>query len=296
MRGPRFSSRFVSNSSHSSIIKDAPRATRVGFVKGVLAEYLKPQSSMFGVKSEGFDIYDVHLKFIALIRDESEPWEYDDRDAWDGLKYHLLECEWLEFYDFVEFFGHLMAEREKTNPFGAFGAFEAYRGSVNSLLIEDNIGWSLSEDSQLTRVVYKSLQDKISSVKQNLDDDYENAREHYRKALAYLHRHPVDEANSIKEVVASIESVARVLFPKAKTLGDALKLFRQNETMPRFLINSLEQVSTYANATPLVRHGHTNGTRPSLEDAELVLALGTAFVLYLTEKNKASSHDSIRDE
>jgi hypothetical protein len=45
-------------------------------------------------------------------------------------------------------------------------------------------------------------------------------RVHYQKAQAYLYQYPIDEANSIKEIVSALECVSKAFFTKASTLGD----------------------------------------------------------------------------
>jgi hypothetical protein len=114
-----------------------------------------------------------------------------------------------------------------------------------------------------------------------LSKGFSNARLHYQKAAGYLHRHPIDEANSIKEIVSAIETVARTIDPKAATLGDAIKKLRKNPNFNPQLLDGLEKLYGYANRTPLVRHGHAEGSKPTVDEAELLLLSGAAYIRYL---------------
>jgi hypothetical protein len=116
-----------------------------------------------------------------------------------------------------------------------------------------------------------------------LTDRFDTARAHYQKALTYLHQHPIDEANSIKEIVSALESVARVLYPRASTLGDAVKLMRKDARYAPQFVDALEKLYAFSNATPMVRHGHAKAGKPVLQEAELALFMGAAFIRYLID-------------
>jgi hypothetical protein len=74
-----------------------------------------------------------------------------------------------------------------------------------------------------------------------------------------------------------------VVASKASTLGDALKLLRKNAKFSSHLLDALERLYVYANATPMVRHGHVQAGRPLLPEAELSLFIGVAYIRYLIE-------------
>lgn len=279
----RFSARFqASKGKRSQVLEDAPRPTRIGYIKGILATFVGTNNGFYPRK-EPLDTSEIHQAFVALIRDESDPWDYDNESAWGALTHHLKECEWTEFYDFVELLGALLIKKAEDGPFDDPDYFKEYQTKVNTLFLEDGIGWNLNDKSELYRQVHQSLSKKIAASEARLSDRFETARVHYQKALTYLHQHPIDEANSIKEIVSALESVARVIHPKASTLGDAVKLMRKDGKYALHLVDALEKIYVYSNATPLVRHGHTSAGRPLLPEAELVLFVGAAFIRYLID-------------
>lgn len=278
----RFSARLeAGKGKRSTVLEDAPRPTRIGFVKGILGEFVSDKSGYSWNSKEPLDTTQIHQRFIALIRDEADPWDYDQQSAWGALTHHLKECDWTEFYDFVELLGAALIQKEADGPFDDPEYFKVYQAKVNALFLEDGIGWSLNDKSELYRQVPKALAKRIAGSEALLSDHFETARIHYQKAVTYLHQHPIDEANSIKEIVSALESVSRVLFPKAKTLGDAVKLLRKDERFSPHLIDALEKLYVFSNATPLVRHGHAEAGKPSLQEAELALFIGAAFIRYL---------------
>lgn len=283
----RFSARLEAGKGKRNIVLgDAPRRTRIGFIKGILGDFVADKSGYSRNCKEPLDITDVHQRFIALIRDEADPWDYDQQSAWGALTHHLKECGWAEFYDFIELLGAVLIQKEADGPFDDPEYFKNYQAKVNALFLEDGIGWSLNDKSELYRQVPKALAKRVAASESMLSDRFETARIHYQKAVNYLHQHPIDEANSIKEIVSALESVSKVLLPKAKTLGDAVKLLRKDERFSSHLIDALEKLYIFSNATPLVRHGHAKAGKPSLQEAELALFVGAAFIRYLI------AHDS----
>ena len=283
----RFSARFeASKGKRPQVLEDAPRPTRIGFLKGVLGKFVGADGGYRSPRKQPLETGEVHASFIALIRDEADTWDYDNESQWAALNHHLKECAWGEFYDFIEHLGKLLITKDAEGPFDDPEHFKDYQTQVNALFQEDGIGWSLNDQAQLYRQVPKSLAKRIEATESLLTTRFDIARQHYQKAQSYLHQHPIDEANSIKEIVSAIESVARTVSPKASTLGDAVKLMRKDTRYAPNLIDALEKLYAYSNATPLVRHGHAKVGRPRLVEAELALFLGTAFIRYIIDVSR----------
>lgn len=286
----RFSSRLAANKAPRALIfEDAPRTTRIGYLKSVLPEFVGSTTRGYGQRAHPLDPQETHEKFIALIRDESETWDYDRESAMAALTEHLKGCDWPEFYDFVELVGQLLKEQDDEVPFGDTEYFEAYTKKVNALLHEDGIGWHLNDKSELTRQIPRPVAKRAEAAREALKDKFAPARVHYQKATDYLYRHPIDEANSVKEIVSAVESVARAVEPKATTLGVAIKLLQRDPRYSKYLLDGLEKLYVYSNATPQVRHGHPAAGQPSLEEAELAHAVGVAFILYLISVSRADT-------
>jgi hypothetical protein len=286
----RFSARLAaSKGSRSLILEDAPRKARVGFIKGILGDFLVSQSNGYGMRKSTLDAQDTHAAFIALIRDESDPWDYDNSSSWAALTEHLKTADWPEFYDFVELFGRLLAEKDNASAFDETEYFKSYSTKVNALFQEDGIGWTLNERSELVRQIPRLAAARAKEAEGALTDKFEPARAHYQKATSYLFQHPIDEANSIKEIVSAVESVAKVVAPKTATLGDAIKALRKDARFSSHMLDALEKVYGYSNATPQVRHGHAKAGRPRLREAELAHAVGVAFILYIIATSRADA-------
>lgn len=286
----RFSSRLAANKAPRALIfEDAPRKTRIGYLKSVLPEFVGTTTRAYGQRTQPLDPHETHEKFIALIRDESEPWDYDRESSMVALTDHLKSCEWPEFYDFVELLGQLLKKKDDEIPFGDTEYFGAYMKKVNALLHEDGIGWTLNDKSELVRQIPRPVAKRAEAARDALKDQFAPARVHYQKATDYLYRHPIDEANSVKEIVSAIESVARAVEPKATTLGAAIKLLQRDPRFSTYLLDGLEKLYVYSNATPQIRHGHPAVGQPSLAEAELAHAVGVAYILYIIAATRANA-------
>lgn len=285
----KFSARLkASKGPQALILDDAPRTMRIGFIKGVLGEFVG-SSGRYSPRSTPLDISETHQAFIALIRDEADPWDYDNQSEWAALTEHLKGCDWTEFYDFIELVGKLLQKKDDDRPFDESEYFKSYATKVNSLLQEDGIGWSLGEKSELVRQTPRLLGTKSASAEKALRDEFEPARIHYQKATAYLFQHPIDAANSIKEIVSAVESVARTIAPKASTLGEAIKLLRKDLRFSSHMLEGLERLYVFSNATPQIRHGHAKTGKPLVAEAELAHTVGIAYILYLIKQSRADA-------
>jgi hypothetical protein len=169
--------------------------------------------------------------------------------------------------------------------------FETYRTNVNELFSEDRIGWRLNEASELEREMPKALSDRFSTTALRLQDGFGPARQHYLKAKRYLSTRPLDAENAIKEITSAVESVGRVFYPKAKTLGDVVKEMKNKKEWPSNLVSMIEKFYAYASSEPAIRHGAAVSSRVSLADAEFCLHVGAAMIRYILEKNQSQKRN-----
>ena len=58
---------------------------------------------------------------------------------------------------------------------------------------------------------------------------------------------------------------------------------RKDSRYSSHLLDALERLYVYSNATPFVRHGHVQTGRPLLPEAELSLYIGVAYIRYLID-------------
>ncbi|SMG61295.1 hypothetical protein SAMN06265784_12078 [Paraburkholderia susongensis] len=228
----------------------------------------------------------------------------DDWDSWncfDGLKETLTGCEWYQFYDCLETVGEMLREIEPAykadndvsellggpSSYEQFG-FAHYCSAVNQLFAKHNIGWRLNAKGELETALPKDLAARIADAEARLIDEFQPARIHYNKARAYILGTAKDPENSIKESISAVESVCRVLYPKASTLGKALAHMKNEGVFPSKLLTVLERFYEYSNDEPGIRHGGRYTPSVQVLDAEFALHICTAFIRYVIETKKVT--------
>ncbi|HEP8772926.1 TPA: hypothetical protein VDU48_006364, partial [Pseudomonas aeruginosa] len=222
--------------------------------------------------------------------------EEEDWDTWtcaEGLAGTLRHCQWYQFYDCVEVIGNELKAAEILYN-GAPGhadiskfTFNNYRHEVNEIFAKHLIGWRLNSKSQFESALPKDLTDRIEQTETKLDQ-FDAAREHFRKAKRYALGTHKDSENSIKEAISAFESVGKILYEKSATLGDVLNKMKKDSSVPPMLVSVMEKFYAYANAEPGVRHGGTQEPKSGEMDAELAIHLSAAFIRYAIEIKRST--------
>lgn len=151
----------------------------------------------------------------------------------------------------------------------------------------------LREAQFITPTLMSQEQESLNEIFITFDsrlEDFRPAHQHLKKAIRYLQEAPVDPENSIKEVVSTLESVGRVLYPNANTLGDVVKVMKRDKSRPQLLITMIEKFYAYASDEPGIRHGSSMSSKVVLDDAEFCLHVGSALTRYLIASQNQTSH------
>jgi hypothetical protein len=160
--------------------------------------------------------------------------------------------------------------------------FDAYRGNVNELFADHRVTWRLNAESRLERDLPGPLSEAVESVQEALAAGFEPASVAFNKARRFLTGRPLDPENAIKEIVSSVESVGRSMYPGTTTLGDVAKRMRK-AGYPSLLVDLIEKFWGFASAEPGVRHGGPTTSEVQLADADFCLHIGTALIRYMID-------------
>jgi hypothetical protein len=274
------------------VVEDAPEALRRHFVLSVLRpltfvdqdhRYDNSEGRPLGIKSLGEQLY-------VLFHTDPPASLFDSWVCQDALEALVLTCPWYHFYDAVEVIGTALKEvaqyhKEDNEWLSAFG-FETYQSDVNALLSEWAVVWRLNHEGMLERDTPEELSSGLTLLDAALVGPYEAARLHFGKARRLALGLPPDPENAIKEAVSGLESVGRVIFPGASTLGDVVKMLRRRGFSPG-MATVIEKFYAFASSEPGVRHGAIVSPRMTLADADLCLYVSTALTMYLLEWSKS---------
>ena len=159
--------------------------------------------------------------------------------------------------------------------------------------VSDAITVYLGEAQFITPMLVGQEQESLHEIFTTFDgrlNEFEPAHQHLIKAIRYLQDIPVDPENSIKEIVSTLESVGRVLYPKTSTLGDVVKAMKRDQSRPQLIIMVIEKFYSYASGEPAIRHGASVSSKVMLDDAEFCLHVGAALTRYLIASQNHISH------
>ena len=120
---------------------------------------------------------------------------------------------------------------------------------------------------------------EIQSIEAAMDTLYTGANEHIWKALSHLSRREnPDYANSIKESISAVESIAKEITGKDKSLN----ALTQELKLPPALKTGLDALYNWTSTEDGIRHGATGKSLPSdQKTARFMLIICSAFVHYI---------------
>ena len=120
------------------------------------------------------------------------------------------------------------------------------------------------------------------------EPEFKGADEQFEKAIKHLNIRPnPDVENCVKDAVGAIESVGRIIVNDDKALlSDIIKDMTNNGIIPKPLDQAIQKLYAYRGDQPGVAHGLVGASKVTIDEAELVLAMSAAIIIYLVKKGK----------
>ncbi len=216
-------------------------------------------------------LYDWHVLKLHRPADDFNP-RFAERV--EDLKHLILKGAYNEIFDFCQF-----VMRHRACPY-------SFRATVAYVLESSRAAYRVIDDGRTivpsaTIEEGEAIQRALSTLSAH---GLDGARTHLLKAVEAID--DGDFADSIRESIHAVESVARNLDPKAsKTLGPALKALEQKISIHKALKTGFSNIYGYTNDEQGIRHSLTEGDASvDLEDAVFMLGACASFVTYLVGK------------
>ena len=153
-------------------------------------------------------------------------WPLDNLPQYFGealkvVREYFFKCPWNELYDFIEFTAQ-SAPEELTDGFITFCNCVLERELSAYRLVDKHI-LEITSDEEI-----ETIEEAIANTSK-----LKGVQAHLKTALNLLaDRKEPDYRNSIKESISAVEAISQVLSGDVKaTLGEALKVFEQNELL-----------------------------------------------------------------
>ncbi len=214
-----------------------------------------------------------------FFKDLMDEFPNTDQEIRRQLKNLVLNAEWYEVYDLIEF---LVNSPNNSNR-------ESLRESVNAVLSQEMAGFRFGEGVLVEITDEREIAAIEDALAQSSLDRFNPARFHLLTALELLSdRRAPDYRNSIKESISAVEAIAQILSgdPQAE-LGKALKSMKTGVPVRGAFRSALMSLYGYTSDAEGIRHALTD--EPSLDaaDAKFMLVICSAFVVYLIQKSAA---------
>ena len=190
----------------------------------------------------------------------------------------IKDCEWHQFYDICEVIW--------ANPYSKYTHQEEFTEQANTLFREEQLGFEL-RDGKIEKVGSGFIDAKVKEARYLLKEpEFKSADELFEKAIKALNERPNPDAeNCIKDAVATVESVGKIIRKDKKArIDDIIKDAVQNGVIPHLLGDPVIKLYAYRGNEPAIAHGGIEPSKVTEDEAEFVLAMTAAIILYLVKK------------
>lgn len=206
----------------------------------------------------------------------------DRRIGWESqystaIERVIKDCEWWQFYDICEV---IWLTLDSSYDRGEFST------QVNTLVREEQLGFEL-RDGKVEKVGSGFIDAKVKEARYLLKEpEFKGADEHFEKAIKALNMRPdPDVENCVKDAVSAIESVGRIIMKDEKALlSDIVKEMAKKGIIPKPLDQVIQKIYAYRGSEPGVAHGLVGPSKVTIDEAEFVLAMAAAIIIYLVKK------------
>ncbi len=257
--------------------ENVPERPRIGLYhiieKYFGGEYQRKYSELYGNICVALRI--PHERRIGVYDSERTPY----------IEKIINTCLWWQFYDICEVMWDTISSGDFVSEIGKFSK------EVNELFREEQLGFKLS-NGKVQKIGSGFIDANINETRFLLKEpEFKSADELFEKAIKALNERPKpDVENCIKDAVSAIESIARILTNNEKALlSDFIKESVQNNVIPKPLDQTFQKIYAYRGNEPGVAHGAIKPSKVTEDEAELVLAMSAAMIIYLVKKRSQLS-------
>jgi len=254
------------------ITEDMPETARIG-VFYLLENYLEHMNER-----------NLYNDICVALRIPREDRDYNlvnfAKDMRLPLENVIMSCDWWRIFDICEIIYKQISSY--TYPYYA----RYFQDALNKLFIDEQLGFEMRE-GKVEKVGSGFLDAKVKEARYLLKEpEFKSADELFEKAIKALNQRPKpDPENCIKDAVASVESVGKIIRKDKKArIDNIIKDAIQKGVIPQLLGDPIIKLYAYRGNEPSVAHGGIEPSKVTIDEAEFVLAMSAAIIIYLVKK------------
>ena len=197
----------------------------------------------------------------------------------------INKCIWWHFYDICQALWILIKHNYPKHE-AEKKALE-FSNDVNTLFKEEQLGFELTKEGKIEKVGSGFIDAKVKEARYLLKEpEFKGADTQFEKAIKALNVRPnPDVENCVKDAVSAIESVGRIIVSDEKAiLPDIIKDMTKRGIIPKPLDQTIQKIYAYRGDQPGVAHGLVGISEVTIDEAEFVLAMSAAMIIYLVKK------------
>jgi len=190
-------------------------------------------------------------------------------------------CLWWKFYDICEVVWDMLHTERYYND-----DWEKFAIEANTLFREEQLGFEFNE-GKIEKVGSGFIDAQVKEARYLLKEpEFKGADQQFEKAIRALNVRPSpDKENCIKDAIGAIESVVRIITNNEKAmLDDVIRNAARKGVIPKPLDQTFIKLYAYRGNEPGVAHGAVSESTVTVDEAELVLAMSAAMIIYLVKK------------
>lgn len=208
-----------------------------------------------------------------------EPLDEKDQNGYCELKIHIMQDEWYDVYDLMEFIANYL--KNVSVCYTGMSRYD-FIHFCNVVLERENSAYRVVE-GKFVEIIDEN---EISEVEEAIEQaPYPAIKTHLNSALEKLaDKKKPDYRNSIKESISAVEATARKITGES-TLDTAFKKLSKDQVkIPKVLQDGMEKIYHFTNGTDGIRHALMDEEKLGFAEAKYMLVSCSAFVNYLTAK------------
>jgi hypothetical protein len=269
-----FSKRFNLRPTPEGLMyEDVPERARIGLYH--IAEKFFGGENQKGYRALYYEI----CVALRIRQDRLVDLQAFDYQASSFVERLILECEWYQFYDICEVLW--------VNAYSKYSRHqEELSEQINTLFREERLGFEM-RDGKVEKVGSGFIDARIKEARYLLKElEFKSADELFEKAIKALNERPNPDAeNCIKDAVATVESVGKIIRKdKNAHIDNIIKDAVQNDVIPLLLGDPIIKLYAYRGNEPAIAHGGIEPSKVTADEAEFVLAMSAAIIIYLVKK------------